>query len=277
MSKNICEVCGTENEPQYVYCKNCGGALKAEENQETNNSKAEDFKRGEEVHNEPNFNGSFSSFVNDYDGVSSEELGLFVGKNGDKILPKFAKLHASNSKVSWCWPPAVLGFLFGAMGSALWFFYRKMYKTAVIFALVGAVITVVTGALSFSDTEAISDSVIESFAAGDFEGAMDKIEKSEEETPLSQKIMNTVATFVSDISDIIAGLIAGVFGLYFYKKYCIEKITEYRKIIPDSTFYKMGLSSVGGTSGGMLAVGIILIFAVGTVVSFITAFINFVV
>ena len=35
MNKNICSSCGTENEPEYKYCKNCGGKL-YDENEEAN-------------------------------------------------------------------------------------------------------------------------------------------------------------------------------------------------------------------------------------------------
>ena len=60
----------------------------------------------------------------------------------------------------------------------------------------------------------------------------------------------------------------------FYKKFCTEKITQYRISSPDTAFYKMGLSYVGGTSGGMLAVGIILMFAIENIADFVMTFLN---
>lgn len=267
MNKNICEVCGTENEAEYKFCKNCGNSLSVKEEvpepkitgtQPTTkptvkNSQYEEFKSG-------------GFIANDYSGVSAEEMAAFVGKKANVILPKFTKMEITKSKISWCWPAAILGYLLGPMGSALWFFYRKMYKPAVIFAVIGAVVTLITSAMTFGSTNEVFDTAWEAFSSGNFETALEILERIEP----TETALTIGADFISQLTDIVSCVVAGIYGFYFYKNHCIGKITSYRSAQADQRFYKMGLAAVGGVSGGMLAVGILLIVAVENVVSFIT-------
>lgn len=261
---NICEVCQTENEPQYKYCKNCGHLLTASEN---SNNQYTNYNDGQT----PYSNGIH---INDFDGISAEEMALFVGKNSDKILPKFEKMQITNSKTSWVWPAAVLGFILGPLGSALWFFYRKMYKAAMIFVAIGAVVTLLTGVLAYAGGQTVPQSAVESFLAGDINKAIDEIEASGENISETQKMLYNFGVLIDDTARVASGILAGLFGMYFYKKFCTEKITQYRISSPDTAFYKMGLSYVGGTSGGMLAVGIILMFAIENIADFVMTFLN---
>ncbi len=259
MDKNICEACGTENEQEYRYCKNCGNEIKSEPQPEI---------KEEPVQQEPNQTADFM-FSDDFNGVSNEEMAIFIGKKADKILPKFTKMQLTGSKTSWAWPVAILGFLFGPMGSALWFFYRKMYKPAIILAILGAVITALTGVMTLGTTEIVPESAIDAFIGGNYEAAIEIIDDAEKNVTTSQKILNTVASFITDTTDILTCVLTGIYGYYVYKKHCIKKISEYRAQIADNRFYKIGLAAVGGQSGGMLAVGIVLIFAAQSIVNFI--------
>ena len=212
--------------------------------------------------------------LNNFEGVSAEEMAIFVGKNSHKILPKFEKMQITNSKTSWVWPAAILGFILGPLGSALWFFYRKMYKAAMIFVAIGAVVTLLTGVLAYAGGQTVPQSAVESFLAGDINKAIDEIEASGENISETQKMLYNFGVLIDDTARVASGILAGLFGMYFYKKFCTEKITQYRISSPDTAFYKMGLSYVGGTSGGMLAVGIILMFAIENIVDFVMTFLN---
>ncbi len=266
MSNNICDVCQTENEPQYKYCKNCGHILTVTENTE----------QGGNNQNTNTYSNALRSYMVDFDGVTAEEMSIFIGKNGDKILPKFERLQLSKSKVSWTWPAAILGFLIGPMGAAIWFFYRKMYKAAVILAVIGAFFTVVTGAMNFGTGEIVPEGAVDAFVTGDFESAIDEITAANGNVSLTQQILGSIAVLIEDTVSVASGLFAGLFGMYIYKKYCTEKITQYRLSDHNNSFYKVGLAYAGGTSGGMLAVGIILIFAVQSIMEFITAILGFI-
>ncbi len=267
MDKNICEICGTENEQEYKYCKNCGGVLDIQEKKET-----------VAYNSQPNYtytayNPNQSFIADSFEGVSSEEMVAFVGKNSDKILPKFSKMEFTRSKVSWCWPAAILGYLLGPMGSALWFFYRKMYKPAVIFAVIGAVITILTGVMSVGD-DIIPEAAIDAFISGNYSESLQILENSQKDVTVTEKVLIGVSSLINEMANIGACIISGIYGFYNSKKHCINKIREVRSYQGDARFYKLGLASVGGCSGGMLALGIILIFASQSIVEFINAIVS---
>ena len=99
----ICKECKQENEPEYNYCKNCGNKLDS------------DVKIKEE-NTAQNIN--YSKYSNPFgdigvEEISAEELSLFIGKKSNDILPKFQKMELTNSKISWCWPVAILSLIFG--------------------------------------------------------------------------------------------------------------------------------------------------------------------
>lgn len=267
MNNNICEVCQTENEPQYKYCKNCGHLLNAGENSNYQNTNS----------NQGQTPFSSEMHLNDFDGVSAEEMAIFVGKNSNKILPKFEKMQITNGKTSWCWPAAILGFILGPLGSALWFFYRKMYKVAMIFVAIGAVVTLLTGTLAYVGGQTVSQSAVEFFLQGDIDKAFNEIMSSGENISTTQKMLYNFGVLIDDTACVASGILAGLFGMYFYKKFCTAKITQYRVSSPDTAFYKMGLSYTGGTSGGMLAVGIIIMFAVQNIMDFIIAILKIII
>lgn len=259
--KNICYECGTENEPQYLYCKNCGATLKAE-------SKTE---KQQEPNTENANNSSFScNSGSDYaciDGIPLEEVEVFIGKKANDIMPKFINMEITHSKNSWLWPPAVLGFFFGPMGAAIWFFYRKMYKHAFILAAIGAFLNIIVAFLTFNTTDAYMDSFLNAFSTGNLSEAFSVIEKVAED---KSTIGYIIATLIEDISNIGISIIVGIFGCSWYKNHCIGKIKEFRLMNPNNNYYRLGLMSLGGTSGGMVALGILLSVGVGYIIDFVT-------
>ncbi len=269
MNKNICTACNTENEPEYKFCKNCGTPLNviSEEkvNFEANQPKAE------ETFENSTPNGGFYDFQ--FNGASTEEMGVFIGKKAMKILPKFTKMELSNSKISWCWPAAILGFIFGPMGSALWFFFRKMYKMAFVFAIIGAVIMISTSVMT-AGIDAIYEDMGQQ--AADFMvefnlgGILDIAEDANSKLTPAQKILQQMADAINSFASAASGIISGLFGYWLYKNHCIRKISTYKVSGVDSRFYKMGLASIGGTSGGMLTVGLVLMFVTSQLATYIS-------
>ena len=266
MNKTVCSSCGIENEEEYKYCKNCGNKIEMMQNKEEleNRTQTEDCSS--------NFDNTIPkwAFMNDYDGVSTEEMAVFIGKKANKILPKFSKMQITNSKISWNWPVAILGYILGPMGSALWFFYRKMYKLAFILSLIGALIMIVSGFLTVGSGNIISEAALEAIFEGDFEDAVGIINSANTNITTAQKVTDVVSTFINELINIATSLLMGIYGFFIYKEHCIKKITEYRAFDADTRFYKIGLASVGGQSGGMLAVGIILFIAVQSIVDFVS-------
>ena len=66
-------------------------------------------------------------------------------------------------------------------------------------------------------------------------------------------------------------VIVGLFSCSWYKNHCITKIKEFRMMNPNNNFYRLGLMSLGGTSGGMVFLGITILIGISLVVSVIVA------
>lgn len=282
---NICKECGTENEECYIYCKNCGAPLNAEKAQTErlnnfrhrkkqkntvfeNNSQNPNFSHGAADNfdgnsENPNFSHGASSFYDGVNsnfshneenrrtdayayavpenicGVSTEDMAYFVGIKANEIIPKFAKMEAEQTRISWCWPAAVLGFLIGPLGSALWFLYRKMYKAAGLLLIFGAAL--------LCAAELIPEWLVNIGIAQDF-------------------VLVSKTGFLQIIR-ITFCLVTGLFGYHIYLQHAIKKIRGYCAFACDPRYYKIGLSAIGGTSGGMAALGVLAIFAVTAIIS----------
>ena len=251
----FCGECGTENEPAYEFCKNCGAPL-AKRTPEpppppppvapfqtfAQPMPAEPFA--------PAANAAVGGYVAE-DGIPSEDLALFIGKKANVYLPKFMAMDLTGSKVSWSWSLAVLGFLLGPIGASFWFFYRKMFKPALILLAIGTVVNFATTALSH--TVSIDPSMLTDDPEVAFSYFLEVI--SSETT-----ILDIASGLINNTAKIATCVITGLFGTYLYKKHCISKISTYRQSGIDMRYYKLGLSSAGGTSGGYLAIGIIAFF-----------------
>ena len=289
MDKKICSECGTENESDYIYCKNCGTLLadtakpaepepvKKEPEPEyisqavPNLQNTQAFQPASPVYSTESGGAEYTPGDTPVtDGIPQEELALFIGKKSAAIMPKFIKMEITNSKVSWCWPPAVLGFFFGPMGAALWFFYRKMYKTGALLAVIGALINIIVAALTFNSTSADYTLLYRSFLSGDMQSVLNALSS----IGSTSTLLDVIADVISSAADLATCILTGLFGYYLYKEHCIKAINNFRMSISDRRYYTMGLASVGGVSGGMLAVGIICIIVVNNLTSAVTAVIS---
>ncbi len=264
MDKNICTSCGTENEAQYKYCKNCGSevapAQKQPESQFVNET---DFA---EATHEYNFKRLPKGIVTDnISGISSDEIAFFIGKKAYDILPKFSKMELSNSKVSWCWPAAILGYIFGPLGAAFWFFYRKMYKPACILSIIGAALTIVTTVLT-GGIELDISALYNALTSGDLQAYMDSIGSVSPQNA----VLTTISNLIDSTASILSCILCGMFSFHIYKEHCVRKINEYRVIQADKRYYKLGLASIGGVSGGMATLGVIIMILVSNVATMIS-------
>ncbi len=285
MNKNVCPECATENEQEYIYCKNCGtpletktepvkeaeGAEQTQYQQATNNS-GYTAQPNQNTQQQYYTNEPFNSYVGvDFiDGIPKEEMHLFIGRKAFEILPKFNKMELAQSKFSWCWPAFILGFLLGPLGAALWFYYRKMYKPAVMLSAIGAVLTIITSLLTMGTTSATIETFFDAFGTGDFTNALESLETIESEPT----VLDTIASLLNDIVNTATGVICGLFGFYIYKKHCVNKILTYRSVQLNPSYYHFGLPAIGGVSGGMLVVGIAVMLGAGYISSFITTVIT---
>ena len=262
MNNNICPRCGTENESQYTFCKNCGTQLNSAPNKTQNNTYRENFE-----YKNPQFTGNEVKF-ND---ITQEEMSLFIGKKSHNILPKFAKMEFFNSKVSWCWPVAILSLFFGVSGASLWFFYRKMYKQATLLAVLGAILTIVTSVVTGSITPELTNSINYIFETGNINALFEMLNS----IPPYKLALYIGTTLLNDIINILSFILCGIFSYNIYKNHCIEKIHRFKTYQSQSPYYKLGLSSIGGVSSGMLLLGVIIMIIAANTSSVITTIINY--
>lgn len=237
MSK-ICHFCKTVNEDEYVYCKNCGNLLESRENTQDSNVNYTTFRSFENENTLPVI-----------DGVPTEDIAAFVGVKAPVFLRKFVKSEIVGSKTDWNWPVAVLSFFMGPCGAALWFLYRKMYKTGLLLLILGlpilfgpTVINYYSGNLSSFLVETASSNI----SAG----------------------VNSLLLFTFQGIKLLSAIVLSLFADSWYKSFAVKKIKVFHASA-DARYYRFGLSAIGGTSGGALALGIIFIFAVSFLLSFL--------
>ena len=306
MDNKICSECGTENEAKYIYCKNCGAPLvlknedadkhpenvtseKTSNTQEFTGYSSENTQpvtdtaaasnisaQGQNVNTSESSGGSENSGYTKgvysaepsgsqygIEGIPAEDIAFFVGKKAGDILPKFTSMEFSGSKVSWCWPAALLGFFFGPMGAAIWFLYRKMYKIGALLLVLGAALTFFVAALSYNPSAVQTEDLFDAFASGDIDLLDDLL--TGEETVLAR-----VANLIDMAASVACCILSGIFGFYAYKEHCVKAIRNYRMTGIDPRYYRIGLASVGGVSGGMVAVGIVCIIVASNISTLIT-------
>lgn len=255
MNNRICSKCGTENEDSYIFCKNCGTPF-APKQSDSNGFNPQSAQYSQTEPSQNNFSQNQSDIH--IGGISTEEIALFVGKKHNNIIPKFIKMEVTGSKVSWCWPVAVLSFFFGPFGASLWYFYRKMYKPAILLSVLGSVLAVITAVINIFAAPEISDSVLDILAGGDYNALTDAISQI---TP-AQMLLSMLSSSISGIAEIATLVVCGIFGFSHYRTHCINKISNYKIYQAESPYYKFGLASIGGVSGGMLTLGIIIMVLV---------------
>ena len=281
MKKTICPECKYENEEQFKFCKNCGTMLTV-----VNNEPKGDFNTPESF--EPKAKTEEQNFANtqlpeEIDGVEKRELIAFLGKDADKIYSKFLKMEYSGSKISWCWPVFLLTAFLGFFGSAIWFFYRKMFKPAIALIIAGVLVLGVQTALNFDKSieaaKGLISSIEEIFGGSSDNVANPELFFGEEEDEIvpggPQGVLTIVSDIIGTLETLAGSVIISMFALGIYKKHAVNKIKEQRQKHGQTPYYLYTLSLSGGTSGGMLALGIVIFVVAQNVASAIPAFFAF--
>ena len=207
MSK-ICPVCRTPNEEEYNFCKNCGSLL----NPDSKYAPPEDPVQNKVIYS--------TEAVPDMviDGVPLEDISDFIGSRSQVYVNKFIKSETKKSKIGWNWTVAVLSFLFGPLGAAISFFYRKMNKFGTILLCIAAAFNIL-------------------FVYGSIAN-------------------NAVFAGISLVLNIITAIFFGMLYDGIYKSFAVKKIKVYHSEA-DPRYYKYGLTFLGGTAIGTVMVVIL--------------------
>ena len=262
MSK-ICKNCQTVNEDKFSYCKNCGTPLEIAEKTYASN---------------PYKQYAYSNPIpNEIDGIPTEEVQNFIGNNKQKIIDKFAKMSITGSKISWCWPAAILSLFFGFFGAAFWLFYRKMYKHGSIALAIGLVVLGFNTAITYTPTIEFFEILMNTI----FSLRSGSPNFSEINAVIQEALTNFTATkpimlsnFINETATYCSTVIYGMFGMYLYKKHAVIKISGYRSVNLQSEYYGYGIKAIGGTSAGMMVLAVILTIVLQNIISSIPLLIH---
>ena len=113
MDNKLCSRCGTENLPDYRFCKKCGNPLEVIGQAD---GYAQPMYRPQPI------------YTNTIDGVATADVAAFVGKAAPKYIPKFCQMELNRSTVSFNWLFAVMTIVVTPFFAPCWFIHKKMYK-----------------------------------------------------------------------------------------------------------------------------------------------------
>lgn len=270
--KIICPVCGTENEPQRLFCKNCNTPLDigAESRQNTANNGTRyngEFNSADEIY------GSY--FCPDGSYASSEEVGEIVGKKREKFLSKFTRMEVTSSKFSWNWPVFILTFIFGLTGTGFYFLYRKMTKLGAIFLAVGILFSF---ALSYSngtlqDASSQLNEIYSAFSSGKTDAENELTPEEDENgdivlpplTPFGDEEASVskselIADFAETVGSFALSLIFALFTNYLYKKHCLDCIMKIHSVSDNPVAVRTLKNQFCSVSGGAVGIAIAVYF-----------------
>lgn len=183
----------------------------------------------------------------DIDGVTAQEIALFVGQNSRYYIPKFKELAENKHKICWNWSACAFTFLY--------FAGRKIKTFAigiaiVIFALIlaGNIPIVMQFGEVYADIASNPEILKDAQARDEF------ISQYELELPPLYYFINNIAKLVY----FVVLLVCGLFADKIYKSYVISKIKKIKEQFTDDATYKAELFKQGGFSTTSVKVALIV-------------------
>ena len=238
MNENIiiCESCGAKCDKNDVYCKSCSQPIA----------------------------NSVKSYEPVICGIDNIELREFIGKNSDYYFKKFTKAKGKDKFIQLNVPALLFG--------PYWFFYRRMYKMAIIYA----VITLVLSTFLSVALPTIFSSAVDNFRTAEAEYTgydLSGVKYFEEETgeyigPPEDylRLCNNlkaaqnklkVIDFFTTAPILLFNIVFRLFANYFYKQFIIENIGK----------------NQGGTSSTAAVLGVAVIVGVSVIISILMFFV----
>ena len=236
----ICSKCSTVNGANFTYCKNCGAQLYSPQDTGCSDGRVP-------VYVPQQYKPRYEYYEND--GIDTQTMSAFIGKNSHVYLDKFSKMKERGSSVSWHWPLFVLGLLLGPAGTSFWFFYRKMYKIAFVLLAIGAIMVGLADWSIFSSLKTVADS-------GLFNDFINAIESSDTVAIISMAtsfadVITTsrLISLLSDIVDLCSAILLPMFACRIYEKVAVSRISRLKSGNDGQPVPLFELARKGGTSG----------------------------
>ena len=250
--KIICPYCNTENDPFAYNCKNCGAPLP---------------KSADSPYADDGFE------LGSVDGISGEDISNYIGVKANRILPHFFAI--SGGRTDWCWPAAIWAIALGPLGVAIWLLWRKVKKAGWCFLIV-ALLTALLPMGIYAFNESVKPQQIYTEQYNELKSQYAEAEKTVAESELQMEAVSQTVTvyldrytaFVGNVKiDLITLAVktlcfalAGFYGYVWYKNTAINKIKHLRQTNFGSDYYRLSLLRSGQTSGGSVAVGLVIYF-----------------
>ncbi|GEM_PF-5333336 len=231
MNNKICRRCGTENQPDYIFCKKCGSPIEGDNPPPYSNGQA----YGQQGYGQQAFH------TETIDGVKINDVAMFVGKSAPKYIPKFERMEITGSSVSPNWLILILSMLVSPLFAAFWFASKRMNKIAItIFTIISALeiaffyFTVNEYILMFSQLLSSGADITEIVA----------------NLPLlisnaPQSNTTVIIGYVYNLTGLVVSAFYGMFANYQYKKHIIKTIKSIKAI--NEQDYCAQLIKRGGT------------------------------
>ena len=200
----------------------------------------------------------YNSIPDSMEGVNTEDISIFLGKDSPRYLPVFAKLETKKStEVNLL--VLLVSFLVSPFFAAFWFMHKRMNK-------LGLFLFLILTAFEFGNLIAGFSVVKEVFCSitmySDPETIMAMVFKEIESASLLSALSS-----VSQLVSMAVAIVSGLFANKWYKKHVISTIKSITAENEES--YKRALVEKGGTRNALwitlLIVTIVAIFVLSAV------------
>ena len=225
-----CPDCGATMPQGTMYCENCGRQL----NVSTPDTKTFNVPGGTmEVHRLPS---PYGMSVEDYkarvdrelageiDGVPLRDMAVFIGTNAKYYIYHFKKMRQNPKHKVMNWSACLF--------PPLWLLFRKMWKHAILAALINSILNIPTFILMAVQTGSLSAS-----------------------SPLVFPGIEVVARITS-LMVLAVGVLWGFMALPLYKKDTVRRLKKMKEDAQGDTnsYYRSILENAGPSKIGMFAV-----------------------
>ncbi len=263
MDKIICQNCGTENEPDYIFCKQCAAELNGDG--QSTSRQAPPYQNvgygGQPYGNQPPYGyapfgnqppyGYYPYQTETIDGVKTEDVAAFIGSAAPTYIPKFAKMEMTRSTVSFNWLVALISIFVSPFFAACWFIHKRMNKIGLI---IFAIVALAQGAYIVTVFPTILD-LLEKVAADGFSASVTDL------VYIATR-HNTAAMLASNAFNIVTyavAILGGLFANHMYKSHIIKTVKSIKA--QNEQEYRAELIRRGGTKNALwicLLVGLLV-------------------
>ena len=245
----ICPVCHAQNPPDTLFCERCGQPMRGGVPPQAAQSSPQYAEPGMSGTGMPGgFGGPGAQYATgdvmtqlhlakEYDGISTQDWMKYIGNSAPYYLYQFQRMDESGRKTSFCWSALFI--------PEFYFFYRKMWKQGVLFALLDFIVTL--------------PSLLYLMAVSGAEWMVGM--------PFLRLI--PTAMQVCYVLNFIQMVIRGLFAVYWYKKESERRIHRVYDRCPEGPQRSDALAATGGTSWAAVFIYLGVYIAAGVLGSFL--------